>query len=193
MQMSFNSWEQALDLWTWCDCGCTLMHCTVFWRCMPLNFMQCFQHVFHLFLTAWWVSALSWSYFLFSRGHPSSAPSSVSAARQGEKRGADHKTEKERLRGLLRPQLQPLSAPTPSSIRTGSLTRYDWWSQPRPRPRFGERLGCESVLVSVGVTDGGKGDEPGDMIGGFSLEGTECWPWGEEDTKSEGGGVEESR
>lgn len=107
--------------------------------------------------------------FLFSPGHLSSAPSSVSAARQGEKGGIAKKTEKERRRGLLRLQLQPLSALTPSSIRTGRLTRCDWWSQ--PRPRFGER--CESVLVSVGVTDGGKGDEPGDMIGGFSLGGTE--------------------
>lgn len=95
----------------------------------------------------------------------------MSAARQGEKGGTDKKTEKQRRRGLLRLGLQPLSALTPSSIRTGSLTRCDWWPQPWPRPRFGER--CERVFVSVGVTDDAKGSEPRDMIGGFSLEGTE--------------------
>lgn len=95
----------------------------------------------------------------------------MSAARQGEKGGTDKKTEKERHRGLPRLQHQPVSTLTPYSIRTGSLTRCDWWPQPRPRPRLGEW--CESGIVSVGVTDRGEGDEPGDMIGGFSLEGTE--------------------
>lgn len=37
--------------------------------------------------------------------------------------------------------------------------------------------------------DGGEGDKSGDKMGGFSLEGTERWPWGEEDVVGEGGGV----
>lgn len=119
-----------------------LMHCTLFQRCTSLASCTLFSTSFSLVSGS--LVGVNFELNLFSvRSRTSiSAPSSVSAARQGEKGGTDEKTEKERRRGLLRLQLQPLRALTPSSIRTGSLTRCDWWSQPRPpAPGPGRAMG----------------------------------------------------
>lgn len=91
-----------------------------------LNFMHSFQHLFFISLRR--VSAWSGTSSLVSPGRPPPAPREGQMKRRG---------------GLLRLQLplQPLSALPPSSIRTGSLPRCDWWPQPRPRPGFGECVG----------------------------------------------------
>lgn len=137
------------------------------------KFMDSFQQVFFIYFWQF-LGCQLWAKVIFYSRRP--VRPSLLRARCQQPKGR----EKKRRRGLPRLQLQPRSTLTPSSIRTGSLTRWDWWPQPRPRASLGEQCG---------MMDGGEGDESGDKMGGFSLEGTECWPWGEEDVVGERGGV----